>query len=152
MLGDLAVGIGLLAVLSFTAVGGWLYARLGGLGWWERALAFTAITLGLGFALRLPVSYWRGYLRERAWGFSTQSLYGWLIDERLTVRQMLKRLAAGPWRPRSGKQYWSSTVVYRILSELPEAFGTAIVMVTHDQNAIAHGTRSLRIVDGEIAG
>ena len=80
MLGDLAVGIGLLAVLSFTAVGGWLYSRLGGLGWWERALAFTAITLGLGFALRLPVSYWRGYLRERAWGFSTQSVYGWLID------------------------------------------------------------------------
>jgi site-specific DNA recombinase len=51
-------------------------------------------------------------------------LYGWLIDERLTVRQMLKRLAAGPWRPRCGKRCWSSTVVHRILSD-PTYTGTA---------------------------
>ena len=31
-------------------------------------------------------------------------LYRWLIDERMTVRQILKRLAAGPWRPRCGKR------------------------------------------------
>ena len=35
-------------------------------------------------------------------------LYRWLIDERMTVRQILKRLAAGPWRPRSGKRLWSN--------------------------------------------
>jgi putative ABC transport system ATP-binding protein len=40
--------------------------------------------------------------------------------------------------------------VYRILSELPSTHRTAVVMVTHDQNAVAHGTRSLRIVDGQI--
>ena len=34
-------------------------------------------------------------------------LYRWLIDERTTVRQILKRLAAGPWRPRCGKRLWS---------------------------------------------
>lgn len=44
-------------------------------------------------------------------------LYRWLIDERMTVRQILKRLAAGPWRPRSGKRLWSSAVVHRVLSD-----------------------------------
>ena len=44
-------------------------------------------------------------------------LYRWLIDERMTVRQILKRLAAGPWRPRCGKRLWSNCVVHRILSD-----------------------------------
>jgi site-specific DNA recombinase len=44
-------------------------------------------------------------------------LYRWLIDERMTVRQICKRLAAGPWRPRSGKRLWSNAVVHRILSD-----------------------------------
>jgi site-specific DNA recombinase len=51
-------------------------------------------------------------------------LYGWLIDERMTVRQILKRLAAGPWRPRNGKRLWSNSVVHRILSD-PLYTGTA---------------------------
>ena len=44
-------------------------------------------------------------------------LYRWLIDERTTVRQILTRLAAGPWRPRCGKRLWSNCVVHRILSD-----------------------------------
>jgi STE24 endopeptidase len=28
----------------------------------------------------LPVSFWRGYLQERQWGFSTQGAAGWLVD------------------------------------------------------------------------
>ena len=51
-------------------------------------------------------------------------LDGWLIDGRTTVRQILKRLAAGPWRPRSGKRFWSNAVVHRILSD-PVYTGTA---------------------------
>jgi site-specific DNA recombinase len=51
-------------------------------------------------------------------------LYRWLIDERMTVRQILKRLAAGPWRPRNGKRLWSNSVVHRILSD-PLSTGTA---------------------------
>ena len=53
-----------------------------------------------------------------------QMLYRWLIDERMTVRQILKRLAAGPWRPRNGKRLWSNAVVHRILSD-PLYTGTA---------------------------
>src|SRR3989442_2382498 len=88
MLGDLVLGVGLLAVLSFTPMGDWLYRQLGGLSWWGRALAFTGITLGLGFVLRVPLSYWRGYLYEKKWGFSTQSVGGWFGDR-------LKGLAVG---------------------------------------------------------
>ena len=51
-------------------------------------------------------------------------LYHWLIDERMTVRQIIKRLAAGPWRPRNGKRIWSNAVVHRILSD-PLYAGTA---------------------------
>jgi site-specific DNA recombinase len=51
-------------------------------------------------------------------------LYRWLIDERMTVRQILKRLAAGPWRPRNGKRLWSNSVVHRVLSD-PLYAGTA---------------------------
>ena len=51
-------------------------------------------------------------------------LYRWLIEERMTVRQILKRLAAGPWRPRCGRRLWSKAVVHRILSD-PVYTGTA---------------------------
>jgi site-specific DNA recombinase len=51
-------------------------------------------------------------------------LYRWLIEERMTVRQILKRLAAGPWRPRCGRRLWSNAVVHRVLSD-PVYTGTA---------------------------
>ncbi len=52
-------------------------------------------------------------------------LYCWLIEERTTVRQILKRLNAGPWFPRSGSNSrWSASVVHRILSD-PTYSGTA---------------------------
>jgi DNA invertase Pin-like site-specific DNA recombinase len=51
-------------------------------------------------------------------------LFRWLIDERLTIRQLLKRLNAGPWRPRCGRPCWSTSVVHHILSD-PVVTGTA---------------------------
>ncbi len=52
-------------------------------------------------------------------------LYGWLIEEQMTVRQILKRLNTGPWFPRSGSSSrWSASVVHRILSD-PVYAGTA---------------------------
>ncbi len=41
--------------------------------------------------------------------------------------------------------------VYRIISELPETFGTAVVMVTHDQDAVFLGDRAMHLKDGELA-
>jgi site-specific DNA recombinase len=43
-------------------------------------------------------------------------LHGWLVEERMTVRQITKRLNEGPWFPRSGRHPWSPSVVHSILS------------------------------------
>jgi STE24 endopeptidase len=88
MLLDLVIGTALLAVLAFASWGDWLYRQLAGLPWWGRTLAFTGVTLGLALVLRLPLSYWRGYVHEKKWGFSTQSVGGWVGDR-------LKGLAVG---------------------------------------------------------
>jgi site-specific DNA recombinase len=42
-------------------------------------------------------------------------LFSWLIAERMTTRQIVKRLNSGPWRPRSGRRSWSPSVVHRVL-------------------------------------
>jgi site-specific DNA recombinase len=51
-------------------------------------------------------------------------LYDWLLEEQTTVRQILKRLNAGPWLPRSGRHAWSPSVVHHILTD-PIYAGTA---------------------------
>jgi site-specific DNA recombinase len=51
-------------------------------------------------------------------------LFTWLIDERMTTRQIVKRLNAGPWSPRSGKRPWSPSLVHHVLSDESYA-GTA---------------------------
>jgi len=53
-----------------------------------------------------------------------RTMYGWLIDEQMTIRQILKRLNAGPWRPRSGRRAWSPSTVQHILAD-PVYTGTA---------------------------
>jgi site-specific DNA recombinase len=53
-----------------------------------------------------------------------RTLYGWLIEEQMTIRQILKRLNAGPHYPRSGHHPWSPSVVHHILSD-PVYAGTA---------------------------
>jgi len=53
-----------------------------------------------------------------------RTLYGWLIDERTTIRQILKRLNAGPDVPRSGRHAWSPSLVHHILAD-PVYAGTA---------------------------
>ena len=44
-------------------------------------------------------------------------LYGWLIEEQLTLRQILKRLNAGPWLPRCGRRPWAAGTVHHMLSD-----------------------------------
>ena len=51
-------------------------------------------------------------------------LYGWLVDEQMTIRQIIKRLNAGPYLPRSGRHAWSPSTVQHILSD-PIYTGTA---------------------------
>src|SRR3954454_4804087 len=53
-----------------------------------------------------------------------RQLHAWVMEEGLTVRQCVKRLNAGPWVTRSGRQQWAPSVVHHVLSD-PVYTGTA---------------------------
>jgi Zn-dependent protease with chaperone function len=80
LLVDTTLGLVVLSLLVFTRVGSWLYAVVDELPWWGRAFLFPILVLGVLTLLRLPLSFWRGHVRERHWGFSTQTARGWWLD------------------------------------------------------------------------
>ena len=80
LLVDATVGLVTLSLLVFTRLGSWLYALVEERPWWGRALLFPILILGVLTLLRLPLSFWRGHVRERRWDFSTQTARGWWFD------------------------------------------------------------------------
>jgi Zn-dependent protease with chaperone function len=76
----IAVGLAVLSLLSFTAAGDRLFELADWLPWWGEALAFSALVTLVGSLVATPLAFWRGYLHERAWGFSTQTVGGWASD------------------------------------------------------------------------
>jgi STE24 endopeptidase len=76
----IALGLLVLGLLSFGALGDWLFGIVDGLPWWGEAIAFSALVTLVVSLLATPIAFWRGYLHERRWGFSTQTLGGWLSD------------------------------------------------------------------------
>jgi STE24 endopeptidase len=80
LLVDTTLGLVVLSLLVFTRAGSWLYALVEELPWWGRAFLFPILVLGVLTLLRLPLSFWRGHVRERRWGFSTQATRGWWLD------------------------------------------------------------------------
>lgn len=77
---DLALGAGVLAALAWGWPGRRLWDAVEPLGWAGAAAAYAALVVAVSTAVRLPLSLWRGLLRERRWGLSTQSLCGWAAD------------------------------------------------------------------------
>jgi STE24 endopeptidase len=73
---DLAV----LAAVVFGGLGDRLSAPLDGRPWWAMVLGLTGLVACVRRVVGLPISFWAGFVRERRWGFSTQSLGGWAID------------------------------------------------------------------------
>ena len=55
-------------------------ALVDGLPWWAEALVFTGLIVLVQSLVSTPLAFWRGYLHERRWGFSTQSVRGWAAD------------------------------------------------------------------------
>src|ERR687886_1837540 len=70
---DVTLGLAVLSALAFTRVGTWLYDAVPG-------AAFPALVVAVSAVARLPLSFWYGHVWERRWGFSTQSVPGWLGD------------------------------------------------------------------------
>lgn len=76
----IAVGLVLLGLLSFSALGDGLYGFVDGLPWWAEALVFSALVVVVQSLVHTPLAFWRGYLHERQWGFSTQTVRAWATD------------------------------------------------------------------------
>jgi len=96
LLADLAVAAGLLAALAWSSLGDWLFSPLTSLSPVAAAAAYAALVTALSSVLRTPLAFWRGWWRERRWGFSTQGVGGWLGDrgKGLAVSVVL---GAGAW-------------------------------------------------------
>jgi STE24 endopeptidase len=74
------LSLGYLGALAFSPFGRWLADPVDDLPRWAYALSYAAIVVVIGAVLRFPVSFWRGYVHEHRWRFSTQSIRGWLVD------------------------------------------------------------------------
>ena len=75
-----AVGAGYLAALTFSPAGRWLAAPVDDLPRWAFAASYAALILLAGAVLRFPIAFWRGFLHEHRWGFSTQKWPAFLWD------------------------------------------------------------------------
>ena len=75
---DLALSVAVLAILQWGWAGPWHLVE--GLGWGGAAAAYAGLVWAAGLIVRVPVSFWRDHLRERRYGFSTQTAGGWLGD------------------------------------------------------------------------
>jgi Zn-dependent protease with chaperone function len=104
---DMTLGLAVLSAAAFTRAGSWLYEPVSDLPWWGRALAYPALVVVALTVVRLPLSFWRSHVRERRWGFSTQSARGWLSDRLkglgvavvLTSGAVLALVAVARWLP-----------------------------------------------------
>jgi STE24 endopeptidase len=76
---DWALQLAILLLIAFGPPGDWLWSLTGG-PWWARTLELVALVIATTTFVRLPLSAWRGWAHERRWGFSTQTLRGWLWD------------------------------------------------------------------------
>jgi Zn-dependent protease with chaperone function len=106
---DWGLQLGVLAAIVFGPPGDWLWAATGG-PWWARTLELTALVLGALTLVRLPLSAWRGWARERRWGFSTQTFRAWLWDvvKGLVLGAVLTGIAltALVWTARTWPTWW----------------------------------------------
>jgi STE24 endopeptidase len=84
----IAVSLALLGLLSFSAAGDALHGLVDGLPWWAEAPLFAGLVVVVQSLVHTPLAFWRGYLHERQWGFSTQTPRSWTTDR-------LKGLAIG---------------------------------------------------------
>jgi STE24 endopeptidase len=81
----IALSLVVLGLLAFGAPGDWLFDLVDWLPWWGEAVAYSALVALVGSLVATPIAYWRGYLHERQWGFSTQTVRAWAWDRTKAV-------------------------------------------------------------------
>ena len=77
---DVALAAGLLAALAWSPLGDWLFSPLQSWPPVAAAAAYAALVMTFSSVLRTPLAFWRGWWRERRWGFSTQGAGAWFVD------------------------------------------------------------------------
>jgi STE24 endopeptidase len=93
---DVALAAGLLAAVAWSSLGHWLFSPLDSLPPAAAAAAYAALVTTFSNVLRGPLAFWRGWWRERRWGFSTQGAGGWLADRAKGLAVSVV-LGAGAW-------------------------------------------------------
>jgi STE24 endopeptidase len=96
LVADLVLGAGLLGALAWTPLGRWIFSAVRSLPPAAAAAAYAALVAAFSSAVGTPLALWRSWLRERRWGFSTQSVRGWLAD-RAKGLAVAVLLAAAAW-------------------------------------------------------
>jgi STE24 endopeptidase len=96
LLADVALAAGLLAALAWSSLGDWLFSPLTSLSPVAAAAAYAALVTVFSSLVRTPLACWRGWWRERKWGFSTQGAGGWLADRAKGLAVSVV-LGAGAW-------------------------------------------------------
>jgi Zn-dependent protease with chaperone function len=93
---DVALAATVLAALAWTGLGDWLYSPVRSLSPLAAAAGYAALVTAFSSVVRTPLAFWRGWWRERSWGFSTQTAAGWLVDRGKGLAVSIV-LAAGAW-------------------------------------------------------
>jgi STE24 endopeptidase len=76
---DIALTTLVTALLAFGLLGDRVFEAAAG-PWWVSTVIFTVLVLAILDLVRLPLAFWRGFVRERRWGFSTQTAGAWALD------------------------------------------------------------------------
>jgi STE24 endopeptidase len=76
----IALNLVVLGLLSFSAVGDALYGLFDDWPWWVSAPLFAGLIVVFNSVVHTPLAFWRGYVHEHRWGFSTQTPRGWTVD------------------------------------------------------------------------
>ena len=92
---DLALAAGLLAALAWSPLGDWLFSPLESISPVAAAALYAALVTAFSSVLRTPLAFWRGWSRERRWGFSTQGAGSWLADRAKGLAVAVGLAAAG---------------------------------------------------------
>src|SRR6266550_6000784 len=96
LLVDVALAAGLLAALAWSSLGDWLFSPLTSFSPVAAAAAYASVVTAFSSVIRAPLAFWRGWWRERRWGFSTQGVGDWLGDRAKGLAVSLV-LGAGAW-------------------------------------------------------
>jgi STE24 endopeptidase len=95
LVADVALAAGLLAALAWTPLGSRLFSPLDSVPPAVAAAVYAALVTVLSSVVRTPLAFWRGWRRERQWGFSTQTAGAWFADRGKGLAVSLVLAAAG---------------------------------------------------------